>query len=105
MRQRRLWDGTETQRLCGQQKITDIGPAVDRTVNAERLIGVNDGDVRRPEEIEILERLPSIGRLFAARDAEGIVEREAAFAPALKIHAAIFARKREVAIIRRAGTG
>src|ERR1700739_4926418 len=55
MRQRRLRGGAETQRLRGQQKIPDIGPAIDRTVNAERLIGVNDGDVRCSEEIEILE--------------------------------------------------
>src|ERR1700739_4777726 len=101
MRQRRLWDGTETQRLCGPQKITDIGPAVDRTINAERLIGVNDGDVRRPEEIEVLERLPGIGRLVAARDAERIVELEAAFAAAVDGDAAIVARTRIVAVVGR----
>src|ERR1700722_7297420 len=100
MRQRRLRDGAETERLRGQQKITDIGPAIDRTVNAERLIGVNDGDVRRSEEIEILERLPGIGRLVAARDTERIVELKTAFAAAFQIDAAIFARKRKVAIIR-----
>src|SRR3984957_12034641 len=104
-RQRRLRDGAETERLRGQQKITDIGPAIDRTVNAERLIGVNDGDVRCPEEIEVLERLPGIGRLVAARDAERIVELEADFSPGLQQHPAIFARKRKIAIVRRAGAG
>ena len=104
-RQCGLWNGSEAQRLRGQQEIADIGAAVDGTVNAERLVGVNDGDVRRPEEIEVLERLPGIGRSVAARNAERIVELEAAFAAALQIDPAIFARKRKVAIVRCAGTG
>ena len=66
----RLRDGAETQSLRGQQEIADIGAAIDRAINPERLVGMNDRDMRRAEEIVILQRLPAIGRLVAARDAE-----------------------------------
>src|ERR1019366_6665007 len=102
---RRLRDGAETQCLRGQQEIADIGTAVDRTIDPQRFVGMNDGHMGRTEEIVVLKRLPSIGRLVAARDAERVVELKAAFAAALQIDAAIFARKRKVAVCRRAGTG
>src|SRR6202030_2454556 len=81
-RQRGLRNGTEPQGLRGQQEIADIGAAIDRAINPERLVGMNDRDMRRAEEIVILQRLPAIGRLVAADDAEGVVELEAAFATA-----------------------
>src|SRR5277367_3239759 len=104
-RQRRLRDGTEAERLRSQQEIADIGAAIDRTVNAQRFVRVNDGDMRRPEQIVVFQRLLGIGRLVAARDAERVVELEAALAAALQVHAEIFARKDKVAVFRRAGTG
>src|ERR1700694_4694486 len=95
-RKRRLRNRAETQCLRGQQKIADIGTAVDRAVDAERFVGMNDGNVRRPEEIVILKRLLGIGGLVAARDAERVVELEAAFAAAFKINPEIFAGRREI---------
>src|ERR1700676_2479775 len=103
-RQRRLRDAAKTERLRGQHEISDIGPAIDRTINAERFVGVDDGNVRRAEEFVILKRLLGIGGFVAARDAERVVELEATFPAALEVDAAIFARKRKVAIFRRAGT-
>src|SRR5580692_4945540 len=87
-RQRRLRDRAKTERLRSQQEIADIGSAVDCAINAQRFIGVNDGDVRRAEEIVILKRLLRISRLVAARDAERVVKLEAAFPAALQIDAA-----------------
>src|SRR3954463_395257 len=104
-RQRRLRDGAEAERLRGKHEIADIGAAIDRAVNAQRLVGMDDGDMRRAEEIVVLQRLFGIGRLVAARDAERVVELKTAFAAALQIDAEIFARELEVAVLRRAGRG
>ena len=82
---------------------TSIVVTFDRAIDAQRLVGVNDGDMRCAEEIVILHCLPGIGRPVTARDAERVVELEAAFAAALQIDAEIFARKRKVAVCRRAG--
>src|SRR3954466_1825610 len=95
-RQRRLRNGAETERLRGQHEIADIGPAIDRAIDPERLVGVNDGDMRRAEEIVILQRLAGIGRLVAAGDAERVVELEAALAAAFEIDAEIFTRRRKI---------
>src|ERR1700712_4874294 len=103
--QRRLRDGAETERLRRQHEIADIGPAVDRAVDAERLVGVNDGDMGRADEIVILQRLPGVGGLVAARDAEGVVELEAALAAAFEIDAEIFTRRREVMAVVGARCG
>src|ERR1700760_1024092 len=101
--QRRLRNGAETERLRGQHEITDIGAAIDRAVDPERLGRMDDRDMRRAEEIVVLKRLPGIGRLVAPGDAERVVELEAAFAAAFEVNAEIFAREWKVAVFRRAG--
>ena len=98
-RQRRLRNGAEPERLRGQHEIRDIGTAIDRTVDAERLVGVNDRDMRRTEEIVVLHRLFCISHLVAAGDAERVVELKAALAAAFEIDAGIFARRREIVIV------
>src|SRR3954470_21723669 len=102
-RQRGLRNCPETQRLRRQHEVGDIGAAIDRAVNAERLVGMNDRDVRRAEEIVILQRLLRIRRLVASDDAERVVELKTALAAAVEIDAEIFAWRREVMVIL--GTG
>src|SRR6202789_2564908 len=102
--QSRLRNGAEPQGLRRQQEIADIGAAIDRAVNPERLVGMNDGDMRRAEEIVIFQRLPAIGRLVAARDAKRVVELEAAFATAFLIDAEIFPWRGEVMVVAGAGS-
>src|SRR4051812_19814297 len=102
-RQRRLRNGAEAERLGGQHEIADIGAAIDCAVDSERLIGMNDGDMRRAEEIVVLQRLLRVGRLVAARYAEGVVELETALSAAVEIDAAIFARRREIMVVAGAG--
>ena len=97
-----LRDRCHAQRLRRQHEARDIAAAIDRAVDAERLVGMNDGNVRRAEEVEILQRLPGVGRLVAPGNAERVVKLKAAFAAALQLDAAIFARKREVTGIRPA---
>src|SRR5260370_1252636 len=104
-RQRRLRDGAEAERLCGQHEIADIGAAIDRAVDAERLVGMNDGDMGRAKEIVILQRLPGVGGLVAARDAERIVKLETALAAAFEIDPEIFARRRKVMTAFATGSG
>src|SRR6202790_4536506 len=94
-RQRRLRHRGDAQYLRGQHEARDIAAAIDRAVDAERLVGMNDGDVRRAEEIEIFQGLPGVGRLVASGNAERIVKLKAAFAAALQIQATIFSRKRK----------
>src|SRR5258708_12368246 len=94
-RQRRLRHRGHAQRLRGQHEARDIAAAIDRAVDAERLVGVNDGNVRRAEEIEILQRLPGVGRLVAPGDAERVVELKAAFAAPLEITPPTFPRDRK----------
>src|SRR5258708_39811908 len=98
-RQRRLRHRGHAQRLRGKKEDRDISAAVDRAVDAERLVGMNDGNMRRAEEIEIFQRLPGVARLVASLYAERIVKLEAAFAAALQIDAAIFARERKVSAV------
>ena len=96
----------EPERLRRQHEVRDIAAAIDRAVDAERLVGMDDRDMRRAEEIEILQRLSGVGRLVAARDAERVVELKSALAPALQVDAAIFARERKIAGVRlAAGSG
>src|SRR4029077_21142061 len=45
-RQSCLRDSAETERLGRQHEISDISAAIDCAVYAERLVGVNDRDVR-----------------------------------------------------------
>src|SRR6202011_4180753 len=98
--------GGQPQRLRRQHEARDITAAIDRAVDAERLVGVDDGDMRRAEEVEILQRLLRVARLVASGDAERVVKLEAAFAPARQIDAAIFARERKIPAVRpRAGGG
>src|SRR6202040_989148 len=73
--------------------------------DAERLVGMHDGDVRRAEEVEILQRLFGVTHFVAAGDAERIVELEAAFAPPLQMDPAIFSRERKIAGVRLAAGG
>src|SRR3982075_1973749 len=104
-RQRRLRHRGQSQCLRRQHEARDVAAAIDRAVDAECLIGMNDGDVRRAEEIEILQCLLGVGRLVAARDAQRIVKLKAAFAASLQIDAAIFARERKVSGARLAARG
>src|SRR5260370_8119095 len=98
--QRGLRHCGHAQRLRGEHEARDIAAAIDRAVDAECLVGVNDGNVRGAEEIEILQRLPGVGRLVAPGDAERVVKLKAAFAAALEIYAALFARERKVPAFR-----
>src|SRR5437763_15642224 len=68
-----LRDGAETERVRGQHEIADIGTAIERTVNAKRLVGVNDRNVQRTKEIVILLRFPRIGGLAASAVAESVL--------------------------------
>ena len=95
-RQCGLRDRAEAERLGCQHEIADIGAAVDRAVGPQRLGGVDDGDMRCAEEVVVLQRLLRIAGLVAARNAERVVELEAAFAAAIEIDTKIFARRREV---------
>src|SRR3954464_8028207 len=101
--ERGLRDGPETERLRGQHEIADIGAAVDRAVNAERLVGMDDRDMRRAEEIVGLQRLSSVGCLVTAGDAERVVKLKAALAAALEIDAEIFPRRRKIMAVLGAG--
>src|SRR5205814_10663248 len=89
----------------GQHEARDIAAAIDRARNAERFVGMNNGDMRRTEEVEILQRLPGGTRLVTSDYAERVVELEAAFAATLEINAAIFARERKVSAIWFAAGG
>src|SRR5690606_36496554 len=103
--ERRLRHGRKPQRLRRQHEIVDVAATVDRAIDAKRLVGGYDGYMRRAEQLEVLQRLAPIGRTVAARDAERVVELKAAFAAAFEIDAAILAREREVAIVRRVAAG
>src|SRR5690606_24149233 len=81
--ERSLRDCRHTMRLCREQEVGYPGTAVDRTRIPERFVAGDDRDVRRPEETEVLPRLPLITGLVAARDAQRVVELEAAFASTL----------------------
>src|SRR6185437_14998355 len=102
---RGLRNGAEPERLRRQHEVRDIGAAIDRAIDAERLVGVDDCNMRRAEEIVVLQRLLRVCRLVAAGNPQRVVELEAALAAALEIDAEIFAREREVARPRRAGGG
>src|SRR5437879_1196517 len=106
-RQGGLWNSAEAERLGRQHEIADIGAAIDRAVDSERLVGMDNGDMRRAEEIVVLQRLLAIGRLVASDDAERVVKLEAALAAALQIDAEIFARRREIMVVAgtRSGLG
>src|SRR4051812_6764110 len=95
--QRRLRHGGNAERLRSKHEIVDVAAAIHRAVNAERFVGGDDRDVRRAEEVEILQRLLRIGGLVAACDPERVVELKSALAAAIEIDAAILAREREVA--------
>src|SRR3954467_5711832 len=101
-RQRGLRNGAEAERLRRQHEIADIGAAIDRAVDAERLVGMDDGDMRRAEEVVVLQRLLGVRHLVAARDPERVVELKAALAAAFEIDAEIFAWRREIMIVFRA---
>src|ERR1700730_19038853 len=100
-----LWNGAEAERLRRQHEIGDIGATIDRAVNAERLVGVDDGDMRGTEEIVVLQRLLGIGHLVPSGDTERVVELKAALAAPFEIDAEIFPRRREVVVVLGAGSG
>src|ERR1700761_31974 len=104
-RQRGLRNRAEPECLRCEHEIRDISPAIDRAVDAERFVGVNDRDMRRAEEIVILQRLFAVSRLVTFRDSERVVELEAALTAALEIDAEIFARRREIIIIAETARG
>src|SRR3954463_1661900 len=104
-RQCRLRDGAETEGLRRQHEVADIGAAIDRAIDAERLVGMDDGDVGRAEEIVVLQRLLAVGGLVALGNAERVVELKAAFAATIEIDAEIFARRREVVALLGARDG
>src|SRR5262249_22097411 len=92
-----LRDGGDAASLGSEEEGPDIGAAIDRAIDAERLVRRDDRDVRRAEEAIVLERLAGAGRAVAAGGAAGgVVELEAAFAATGQVDAAIFAREREV---------
>src|SRR5262249_4289929 len=97
-----LRDRAQAQRLRRQHEIADIGAAIDGAIDTERLVGVNHGDMRRAEEVVVLQGLLRVRHLVPARDTERAVELNAAFAAALQIDAEIFARRREVVAFLRA---
>jgi hypothetical protein len=101
--ERCLRDGGYPQRLGGIHEVADVSAAVHRTVNAQRFVGSDDCHVRRTEEPEILEHLPAIRHLVSALDAERVVELEAALLASLVVDTPVFAGKREVRAVRRAG--
>lgn len=90
-RKRCLRNGAEAECLRRQHEIRDVSAAIDRTIGAERLGRVNDRDMRRAEEIVILQRLLGVGCLVTPDYAERVVELETAFAPPLQIDTEIFA--------------
>src|SRR6476660_868291 len=104
-RQRGLRDRPKPKRLGRQHEIADIGAAVDRAINAERLVGVDDRDMRRAEEIVVLQRLFGVGRLVAPDNAERVVELKAALATAREIDAEVLPRRREIMAVLGAGSG
>src|SRR5229473_3363907 len=85
-----------------QHEARDIAAAIDRAVDAERFVGVDDGDMRRAEEIEVFKRLFRIARFVTSGNAQRVVKLKAALAAAIEIDTAIFARERKVAGIRLA---
>src|SRR5215470_5633095 len=64
---------------------------------------MDDGNVRRAEEIVVLQRLLGVRHLVAPGYAERVVELKTAFAAALQINAEIFARRGEVVAFLGAG--
>src|SRR6266446_3454385 len=96
-----LRNGAETERLRGQHKIADISAAIDCTIDPQRFVRVDDGDVRGAEEVVVLQRLLAIGGLVAKR----VVELEAALAASLEIHPEIFARRRKIMVVACARSG
>src|SRR5262245_51849711 len=103
-RQCSLRNGAEAQRLRRQHEVGDIPTAIDRAIDAEGLVGVDHGYMRRAEEIVVLQRLLRIRRLVASGYTERVVELEAAFAAAFQIDAEIFPRRREVVAFFGAGS-
>src|ERR1700682_3463461 len=101
--QRGLRNSAEAERLGGQHEIADIGAAIDRAVDAERFVGMNNGDMRRAEEIVVLQRLLAIGHLVASDDTQCVVKLESALAAALEVNTEIFARRREIVVVVVAG--
>src|SRR5258708_25990625 len=95
----------QPRRLRREKKTREVAAAIDRAVDAERLVGMNDGDMRRAEEIEIFQCLFGVARLVAPDDAERIIKLKAAFATPLQIDAAIFARERKIPGVRLAARG
>ncbi len=67
-RQRGLGDGRHPMGGGSRHEIADIGAAIERPIGAERLVGGDDGDMRRIEQREVAQRLAGIGGLVAARD-------------------------------------
>src|SRR5262249_39385148 len=98
-RERGLRNRAKPERLRGEHEVRDISAAIDRAIDAERLVGVDDGHMRRAEEGVVFERLFCVGELVASDDAERIVELKAAFTATLEIDAEIFTRRREVVVV------
>src|SRR5260221_11678704 len=73
-----------------------MAAAIDRAVDAERFVGVDDGDMRGAEEIEVFQRLFRIARFVTSGNAQRVVKLKAALAAAIEIDPAIFARERKV---------
>src|SRR5712664_3391516 len=99
-----LRNGAETERLRGQHEIADIGAAINRTIDPQRFVRVDDGDVRGAEEVVVLQRLLAIGGLVATRDAKRVVELEPALAASFEIDPEIFARRRKIMVVAGAGS-
>src|SRR5260370_38987871 len=94
-----LRNGAETERLRGQHKIADISAAIDCTIDPKRFVRVDDGDVRRAEEVVVLQRRLAIGGLVATRAAKRVVELEPALAASLQVYPETFARRRKIMVV------
>src|SRR5260370_39104279 len=101
--QRRLRNRRDTEALGGEEKGADVSAAIDGAIGSKRLVRGDDRDVRRTEKSVVLKHLYRRGSAVAALDADCVVERETAGAPARELGAAVFARKSHIGRGRRAG--
>ncbi|MNV60009.1 hypothetical protein D3C71_1524590 [compost metagenome] len=100
----RLRNRRDAQRLRGRQKVGDVRAAVNGTIGAECLVCRHDDQVRRPEQPEVLVRLPRRCRAVALCDADRRIKTHGALAPTLAVDAVVRTRPRQIGR-RRVGRG
>src|SRR3546814_7702214 len=94
-----LRDRRHPERLRRQHESGDIAAAIHGTVDVERLVRGDDGDMRRSEEAEVLQRLPFGALVITFQDAELAIQRKSALAPPQGVYAAVFPRPRQVRFV------